>query len=86
MRLVIRCNGIRADKIHGEDVVVETPQGDRLEGVTSVTWHCGGRKERPVCVLVLRDVEVQGLLADVPREMAAALRLLDEVRLTQDKE
>lgn len=78
MRLVIRSNGIRADKLTGQDVVVEDTRGNRLEGVQSVTWHCGGRNEQPVCVLVIRGVDVSGLLADIPPEMAAAMRLIGE--------
>lgn len=56
-----------------------THAGVPVDGVQSVTLHCGGRDEPITAVLVVAGVEVDAL-ADLPPAAAAALRLLEEVR------
>lgn len=50
--------------------------GEQLEGVQSVTWHCGGRDEPAVAVLVIRGVSIDALV-DLPPEAEAALQLIE---------
>lgn len=64
--------------IRGQDIrVVDADTGIALEGVQSITWHCGGRKDPPVCIIKLLGVELD-LPIDLPPEQAALIRLARE--------
>lgn len=61
--------------LRGQEVRVEDAEtGILLDGVQSVTWHCGGRGERPVCVLTFLGVAVD-VDADLSPEASAAVML-----------
>ncbi len=65
MRLKITAVQTGGTLIRGQDVrVVDADTGQPLEGVQAITWHCGGRRETPICVIRMLGVELD-LLADI---------------------
>jgi hypothetical protein len=79
MRLRIRTTLDMRPSLTGAHVYVERAGHDRekLEGVRSVTWHCGGSNEPVVAVLAVEGVELDAL-CDLPPAATAALRLIAE--------